>query len=441
MTRERDTSATGTSATGTSATGTDTRIDGQPVAPLLESARHSLAEATSALDVSQLDGSSAVSLFTTVAEILRLATSAKLSLAARLDASGACRDTGHRNTASLVAEIEGVPQSTATSMVQTANRLAQLPATDEAMRQGRLSEAQARAITDAALLAPDHEEELLGAASVKSTGELVNDCRRVKAGSARSDPQAAYRRVHQARSVSHWTDEEGALCLRGRFTPDVGAKLVASLESVTNQIFEEARKSGSNEPLCAYRADALAGLVSGERPAVHAGVDILVRVDHQALLRGRTEGTELAEVDGVGPLPVPKVYDLMSDASVKVIFDHGTDISRIFHFNRTINTTLFTALVHRDPRCVVQGCGATRFLEIDHVIPFAGGGPTTLDNLVRLCSFHHAQKSNDGYTLRRDHDRWHLDPPPPFGEEPGLGSKALQRDALRDEPAPPLELE
>ena len=429
-----DASSVMTRKTDTSATGTD------PMAPMLESARHWLA-AASALDVSQLDGSAAVSLFTSVTEVLRLGTSVKLSLAAQMDTSGACSDTGHRNTASLVAEIEGVPVGAATSTVSTANRLSQLPATDEAMRQGRLSEAQARAITEAALLSPDHEEELLGAASSKSTGELVNDCRRVKAGSARSDPQAAYRRVHQARTVSHWTDEEGALCLKGRFTADTGAKLVASLESVTNQLFEEARKAGSKEPLCAYRADALAGLVSGERPSVHSGVDILVRVDHQALLRGRTEGTELAEIDGVGPLPVPKVLDLMSDASVKVIFDHGTDISRIFHFNRTINATLFTALVHRDPRCVVAGCGATRFLEIDHVTPFAEGGPTTLANLVRLCSYHHALKSNDGYTLRRDHDRWCFDPPPPFGEEPGLGSKALQRDALRDEPAPRLELE
>jgi len=430
-----------TKGTDISGTGTVSVAEG------LESAHQSLATVASTLDVDQLDGPEAVSLFTSVAEVLRLGTSVKLSLAARIDASGAARDTGHRNTASLVAHIEGVPVGAATSTVSTANRLSQLPATDEAMRQGRLSEAQARAITEAALLSPDHEDELLGAASVKSTGELVNDCRRVKAGSARADPVAAYRRVHQARSVTHWTDEEGALCLKGRFTPEVGAKLVTSLESVTNQLFEEARKSGSQEPLCAYRADALAGLVGGERPAVHAGVDVLVRVDHQALLRGRAEGTELAEVDGVGPLPVPKIYDLLSDASVKVIFEQGTEISRIFHFSRTINTKLFTALVHRDPQCVVQGCGATRFLEIDHVTPFAEGGPTTLANLVRLCSYHHALKSNDGYLLRRDQNRWLLDPPPPFGEEPGLGSIALQRealrerDALREEPAPPQELE
>ena len=31
-------------------------------------------------------------------------------------------------------------------------------------------------------------------------------------------------------------------------------------------------------------------------------------------------------------------------------------------------------------------CEATRYLEIDHIVPFALGGPTTKDNLRLLCS-------------------------------------------------------
>jgi hypothetical protein len=113
----------------------------------------------------------------------------------------------------------------------------------------------------------------------------------------------------------------------------------------------------------------------------------------------------------------------MSDAGINVIFSHGDDISRIFHFTRTINASLLTALQARDRTCVVPGCGASRYLEIDHLVPFADGGPTTISNLARLCSFHHGQKTNDGYTLWLDKDkRWHFDPPPPFGQEPGLGA-------------------
>ena len=36
-------------------------------------------------------------------------------------------------------------------------------------------------------------------------------------------------------------------------------------------------------------------------------------------------------------------------------------------------------------------------LEIDHRIPFAEGGATTMDNLPRLCRWHHYLKSHKGY--------------------------------------------
>ncbi|MBJ7382787.1 MAG: HNH endonuclease, partial [Acidimicrobiia bacterium] len=38
-------------------------------------------------------------------------------------------------------------------------------------------------------------------------------------------------------------------------------------------------------------------------------------------------------------------------------------------------------------------------LEIDHIKPFAEGGATSLENLVRLCKRHHLQKTHDGYRL------------------------------------------
>jgi len=391
------------------------------VAPLLVSARRSLFSARERLAVDEPDGNQAIELLAAVADIVKIATSVKLSLVTTVAGSGAFRGAGHRSAASMLSAIEGIPQGAANSTVGTANRLGACPEVDDAMRRGELSEAQAKVITEAAVLDPGRQHELVEAAATSSLTELADRCRQIKASSAKSDPMAAYRRIHQARSVTSWTDEEGAFCLKGRFTPDVGATLAASLEAVTNQLFEEARQSGSKDPLAAYRADALAGLIGGERDPVHSGVDIHVIVDHQALLRGHPEGDERSEIEGVGPIPVPRVRDLMTDAGLRVIFAHGTEISKVFHFKRTINAVLATALGHRDRTCVVPGCGATRFLEIDHVHPFAEGGPTTLSNLARLCSWHHRLKSNDGWTLTHDDNGgWRFDPPPPFGEEPEL---------------------
>lgn len=392
------------------------------IASFLESARGDLWSARQELDRFEPEGPAAVSLLGSVVEIVKMATSVKLSLIASVSASGAHRDAGHRNEASLVAGLEGIPVGAAGAVVTTANRLKKCPEVEDAMREGLLSEAQARLVTAAAILAPEREGDLVEAATSKSITELSDDCRRVRASSATADPKGAYRRIHESRSLRQWTDEEGALCLQGRFTPDVGAKMVASIEAVAGELFETARAAGSREPLQAYRADALAGLVCGEREPVHAGVDIHVRVDHKALLRGHTVDGECSEIDGVGPLPVPKVRDLMTDAGIKVIFGHGEEILRIYHFTRTINATLMTALIQRDHYCVVPGCGATRFLEIDHVIPYSDGGPTCLANLARLCTFHHAQKSNEEYRLwRADDGTWKFEPPPPFGEEPPPG--------------------
>ncbi len=40
-------------------------------------------------------------------------------------------------------------------------------------------------------------------------------------------------------------------------------------------------------------------------------------------------------------------------------------------------------------------------LEIDHIKPFAEGGPASFENLVRLCRRHHHQKTHEGFRLER----------------------------------------
>jgi len=46
-----------------------------------------------------------------------------------------------------------------------------------------------------------------------------------------------------------------------------------------------------------------------------------------------------------------------------------------------------------------RGCNVRDHLEIDHIVPLAEGGPTSLDNLARLCRWHHGLKTHRGYRL------------------------------------------
>ncbi|MBJ7382010.1 MAG: HNH endonuclease, partial [Acidimicrobiia bacterium] len=59
------------------------------------------------------------------------------------------------------------------------------------------------------------------------------------------------------------------------------------------------------------------------------------------------------------------------------------------------------AVEERDRVCQVPTCDMTIGLEIDHIKPFAEGGPASLENLVRLCKRHHLQKTHDGYRLEK----------------------------------------
>jgi hypothetical protein len=155
---------------------------------------------------------------------------------------------------------------------------------------------------------------------------------------------------------------------------------------------------------------------------------VMVRVDLAALLRGETHPGEICELDGHGPISPKMARDMANDSFLRFIFHESEDIQSIFHFGRTINKALRTALVHRDRSCVVPGCEVSYGLEIDHIVPVTEGGPTTLDNLALLCHHHHFLKTFEGWTLELmdvsdpKHPRWRFEPLPPFGHEPDLGA-------------------
>jgi hypothetical protein len=136
-----------------------------------------------------------------------------------------------------------------------------------------------------------------------------------------------------------------------------------------------------------------------------------VRVDHQALVRGRVEPGEVCEIPGVGPIPVEVARRLAVDSILSVLVTDGVDVTAVAHAGRSIPASVRRALEERDPVCAVPGCGLGEGLEIDHIEPFAQGGKTTLANLVRLCHWHHYLKTHHRYRLERDHGSWRwIDP-------------------------------
>src|SRR5439155_15843332 len=119
------------------------------------------------------------------------------------------------------------------------------------------------------------------------------------------------------------------------------------------------------------------------------------------------------EIPGIGPIPVSVAARMADDSFLKVLVTDGADVKAVAHAGRTIPARIRTALENRDPTCVVPACDARRDLEIDHRVPRARGGSTTLGNLARLCRWHHHLKSTLGYKLEGGPGAWSWSGPDP----------------------------
>jgi 5-methylcytosine-specific restriction endonuclease McrA len=350
-----------------------------------------------ASDTGVMDAARMVELF---AEAERLCAAGRTMWAGRASHSNAWRDLGYRTPAQWVASRVQSTVGAAIATLETARRLDRLPATREEFVAGRLSEMQAGEIAAAASADPAAESALLRCAEQESVAQLKEQCRQVRSAAA-GDEDAA-ERIRLGRYLRNWVDRDGAVRLDARLTPDDGARVMAVVGAGAARLQQEARRSGQRERAESYAADALVALASGEvtKAVVH------VQVDAAALERGRTLPGETCRIPGIGPVSVTTARRLGSDGIVKVIERDGVDVRRVTHRGRTIPAHVRTALEARDPICVVPGCDVRTGLEIDHLVPYAEGGPTRLDNLARLCRYHHAQKTHHGWRLAGSPGAW-----------------------------------
>jgi len=277
-----------------------------------------------------------------------------------------------------------------------------------------LSNAQAVEVARGAIVDPNTESQLLKLATYATVRDLRDAVSRVVA--AATDEAARHRQIHKSRSLRSWIDPDGAFIVKGRMTVANGALVMAALKPLQDEAFKAARKSGNHERPEAYAADALMALCEkANHAAPSAGANTAksarpsavmnIRIDIDALKRGHTENGEICEIAGVGPIPVATATEYLGEAFLKLLVIDGTDIKTVAHMGRALPAPLRTAIEERDRVCQVPTCDMTVGLEIDHIKPFAEGGPASLENLVRLCRRHHLQKTHDGFRLVKTHAR------------------------------------
>ena len=331
------------------------------------------------------------------------------------------------DAAASVAKTLGASVGEVRGAIETAKKREALPATDRAVREGRLSGREARLIAGAATKNPAAEESLLAIAK-QGLVPLKDAC--VRARAAVEDPAERAQRHHRQREWRSWTDADGMLAGRFRFAPEVGAQLKAKIDQQVQQIFK-ARKAGTDhESLDAYAADAVATFILSDSTATSDGTETVeateatapivpnayvhIVADHGALIRGGTADGEVCEIPGVGPVDVGWVTELLGSAFLTAVIKNGKDILTVAHLGRHVPAEVMTALIVGGRECDVEGCNHRGYLERDHVEDHAKGGPTSFANLGWLCYRHHRLKSA-GWILGPAHPETRkrtLRPPP-----------------------------
>jgi hypothetical protein len=118
-----------------------------------------------------------------------------------------------------------------------------------------------------------------------------------------------------------------------------------------------------------------------------ATTTLVVHADASVLTGERDHA--LAETESGARLCAQAVRRLACDARIEWILERAGRPVGIGRRGRTIPGAMLRALRFRDRECRFPGCGRPNWLKAHHLVHWARGGGTDLDNLVLLCHAHH----------------------------------------------------
>jgi len=379
------------------------------------------------VEVEGVPGSVADELVRFLSVCERQVAALRVALTRTVTGTGAHLLHGGRDPVTYLAQVAGTSRGTARAELELAERLAELPALEAAVRRGQISVAQARVIAPAAAVAPEAAGDLVAAAGVDSMVQLrALATRTERAARGEAAQQDAEGRVRARRYCRTWVPDAGGVRLEAWLPAIEGGTLLAALEKKTAGLLR-----ASDEAPERVRADALVALVAGARVLT----ELAVRVDAAALVRGEVEGGESCEIPGVGPVSVRAARSLLGESFLTLLVTQGQDIRTVTSTTRVLPRKVHKALAERDRTCVVPGCGASFFLQSDHWrLDFSKWGPTELDNLCRLCSVHHRQKTDGIIVLGGGPGRWRVRPGPRAARAGAYAAAARARAQSRAGP-------
>jgi hypothetical protein len=341
------------------------------------------------------------------------ATHRLLTCIRQFDEAGGWHEQGASSCAHWLAWRIGLDSATAREKVRVARALGKLPATDEALRVGKLSYAKARALTRVAT--PDTEAKLLELAVVATGAQLERVCRGYRRALAPDEVLAP-----EERSVRRRDLPGGMVRLEIVLAPDEADLLLRALDrarevvheetdgsaethkrdNVQTDVSAETSNTGSTWPSRADGMVALAENFLAGNPATGNGGErfqVMVHVDQDPLA---PDGVLSATLDDGTRVSAETFRRIACDCGLVAATGDGAQLN-IGRRARSIPPAIRRALALRDGGCRFPGCTHTRFLHGHHIRHWLHGGETSVSNLALLCTFHHHLVHEGGWTVAR----------------------------------------
>lgn len=313
-----------------------------------------------------------------------------LDLVAEMDRTEEWTYDGASSMGNWLANRYGLSRHTAAEWVRVAGAIPELPAIRAAYQAGRMSFDQVRATTRFAT--PETDDEI----AQEAAGLTVTELNRM----GREITSRDVEEVHRTRHFTWKFDEKNpVMWFSGKMVASDGAELVKAITRLANQA--PAQPDGTYDLFEARRLDSLTTMASHTRGA-DADPDRATGVVHIPLSVLTNDEGQASFEDGT-PLLAETARRLMCDARLQVnIDDEESNVVGVGRTTRTIPPWLGRIVRKRDNGCRFPSCGRTRWIHIHHLIHWAHGGPTDLDNLISLCLYHHRLIHEGGWTISGD---------------------------------------
>lgn len=310
----------------------------------------------------------------------------------------------------------------------------EVPAAGQAVTAGRISLEHAQVLAEVAATSdarraalasdrPDRNEAFLVGAA-RRLG--VDDFRRLAKRWAAAVDQAAHdaeRRAAVEREHLRLVRRRDGVDIQGFLAAENAETLATALRAVTGVPAADDPRTAEQRAAAALTGLARAvldhGLEGGGTALVRP--HLLVHVPYETYLALATEGNEPqaasgaletadgrlgepAELDDGTPLAPSAFARIACDARVtRVVFGPAGQSLDVGRAQRTYTGPQRAAVVARDRTCRYPGCSAPPILcEVHHIRWWSRWGPTSVENGVLLCAFHHRQVHQRDSAIARD---------------------------------------